>query len=47
MVPENFGLTAKQNYKDKTFLGSNLALKLTNKVVPKNLRNVNVNFENF
>ena len=32
---------------DKTFLGSDLALELTSKVVPKNLRNVPVNFENF
>ena len=44
---ENSGLIVKENSKDKTFLGSDLALELTNKVLPKNLRNVPVNFENF
>ena len=47
MVPENSGQTAKENSKDKTFLGSDLALGLTRKVVHKNLRNIPVNFENF
>ena len=44
---KNFGQTAKENSKDKTFLGSDLARGLTRKVVHKNLRNVPVNFENF
>ena len=47
MVTENSGQTAKENSKDKTFLGSYLALGLTRKVVPKKLRNVPENFENF